>query len=446
MLLKRTSRSPIGDEMSDATQFPNIPYGAYLRREIPSANLELTQVGPGTPCGEYFRRFWQPVAFSHELKDLPVRIRILGEDLVVFRDRAGRVGLLQLHCSHRGVSLEYGLVSQRGIRCCYHGWLYDIDGRILETPGEPASSTLKDELCHGAYPVQECNGIVFAYMGPPGAIAPFPAYDTLNHANYFLAKFVIPCNWLQILDNGMDPVHAVFLHTRSSQVQFSDAYGLLGVFEWQESPLGMIYIASRRIGSNIWVRINDLILPNIIQVPPNWEDGTQEKLNDRPGATIWSVPIDDTHTMNVNMRQPEAGQGEMTWEAAAKSAFGELPDRPYEERQRVPADVDVFTGQRPTAIHALEHLGSTDLGVVKYRRLVRQGIEAVKAKRDPKGIIRDATDAIPTYCQNTVLKVPKAANEEAEEALLRQTGRRVAEGYYLARTPRHEAASPETTD
>ena len=96
----------------------------------------LSRVGPGTPCGEYLRRFWQPVAFADELQDLPRALRILGEDLVIFRDRAGRVGLLQLHCSHRGTSLEFGLVSERGIRCCYHGWLYDVDGTILETPSE----------------------------------------------------------------------------------------------------------------------------------------------------------------------------------------------------------------------------------------------------------------------------------------------------------------------
>lgn len=420
----------------------NTPFGAYLQRDVPGPNLELTQVGPGTPGGEYLRRFWQPVGFSHELKDLPVRIRILCEDLILFRDGSGRVGLLQLHCSHRGVSLEYGLVSDRGIRCCYHGWLYDIDGRILETPGEPASSPLKNEICHGAYPVHECNGIVFAYMGPPEAKPPFPKYDTLDYSGYFPVKFIIACNWLQILDNGMDPVHAVFLHTRSSKVQFSEAYGKLGVFEWQESPLGMVYIATRRIGPNVWVRINDLILPNIIQVPPNWEDGTQEKNNSRPGATIWSVPIDDTTTMNLNIRQPEAGQGQMTWEMAAKSAFGELPDRSYEERQRVPADVDVFIGQRPTAIHALEHLGTTDMGVARFRRLVRQGIEAVKANRDPKGVIREGADSVSTLCQNTVIKLPMADSEKAETELLRQTGRRVAEGYYRAQ----ETAARERTD
>src|SRR5512134_3602112 len=108
------------------------PFDGYARRETPAPDAELTHVGPGTPGGEYLRRFWHPVAFSHELRDLPHRVRILGEDLVLFRDCSGRTGLLKLHCCHRLASLEYGLVSERGIRCCYHGWLFDIDGRILE--------------------------------------------------------------------------------------------------------------------------------------------------------------------------------------------------------------------------------------------------------------------------------------------------------------------------
>src|SRR6185295_7297840 len=133
--------------------------------------------GPGTACGEYLRRFWQPVALSAELTDRPERVRVLGEDLVVFRDGRGQTGLLHLHCPHRGTSLEFGLVSARGIRCCYHGWLLDVDGAILETPAEPPYSTLRHRLHHGAYPTLEHQGLVFAYLGPPAARPEFPRYD-----------------------------------------------------------------------------------------------------------------------------------------------------------------------------------------------------------------------------------------------------------------------------
>ena len=151
--------------MATRAPFVNTKFSGYYHRDVPQENEELTHIGPGTPCGEYLRRFWQPMAYSDELTDLPKKLRILGEDLVVYRDFNGDVGLLELHCAHRGTSLEFGIVCQTGIMCCYHGWRFDKDGTILETPGEPASSTLKDRLFQGAYPVHESNGLIFAYMG-----------------------------------------------------------------------------------------------------------------------------------------------------------------------------------------------------------------------------------------------------------------------------------------
>ena len=141
-------------------------YAGYCLRDIPEEDPELTHTGPGTPMGEHLRHFWQPVCLSENLTDLPHAIRIMGEDLVAYRDKSGQVGVLHRHCSHRGTSLEYGIVSERGIRCCYHGWLFDADGTILVTPGEPPNSKLKDSFLHGAYPALEKGGLVFAYMGP----------------------------------------------------------------------------------------------------------------------------------------------------------------------------------------------------------------------------------------------------------------------------------------
>ena len=168
--------------MATRAPFLSTPFGGYYHRDIPQEDTELTRIGPGTPCGEYLRRFWQPVCFTDNLRDLPRRVTLLGEELVAFRDGRGAVGLLELHCPHRGTSLEFGLLSDRGIRCCYHGWLFDVDGSILETPGEPETSTLKDRLCHGAYPTHEYNGIVFAYLGPPDQPPPFPRYDSFSPA------------------------------------------------------------------------------------------------------------------------------------------------------------------------------------------------------------------------------------------------------------------------
>jgi len=126
--------------MATRAPFLTTPFGGYYHRDVPQEDTELTHIGPGTPCGEYLRRFWQPVCFTDDLRDLPRRVTLLGEELVAFRDGRGAVGLLELHCPHRGTSLEFGLLSDRGIRCCYHGWLFDVDGTILETPGEPETS------------------------------------------------------------------------------------------------------------------------------------------------------------------------------------------------------------------------------------------------------------------------------------------------------------------
>src|SRR5438445_779081 len=164
--------------MAARAPFLNTTYSAYHHRERPAEDEELTRVGPQTPCGEYLRRFWQPVILASELGNLPRRVRILSEDLVAYRDKSGSIGLLELHCPHRGTSLEFGLIGEKGIRCCYHGWLFGVDGTILETPGEPADSTLKDRLFHGAYPIHEAHGLVFAYMGPPAEQPPFPVDDT----------------------------------------------------------------------------------------------------------------------------------------------------------------------------------------------------------------------------------------------------------------------------
>ena len=161
------------------------------------------------------RRFWHPVAMSSQLGEVPVGIRILGEDLVVFRDLSGNVGLLHKHCAHRRASLEFGKIAEHGIKCCYHGWHFDVDGTILETPGEP-DSNIRHNICQGAYPTEEYHGLVFAYMGPPEEKPEFPFIDSMDIPDHDLVPYSIhsPCNWLQESENSMDPYHSVFLHGR----------------------------------------------------------------------------------------------------------------------------------------------------------------------------------------------------------------------------------------
>lgn len=409
-------------------------FGAYYHREVPEEDAELTHVGPGTPCGEYFRRFWQPICFSDELRDLPYRVKIMGEELVAFRDQSGAVGLLELHCPHRGTSLEFGLIDARGIRCCYHGWLFAADGTILETPGEPAESTLKDRLYHGAYPTHEYNGIVFAYLGPPDQQPPFPMYDSFSRPGYRLIpgrKYFYPCNWLQILENTMDPVHTAFLHTIVSGAVFTSEFGVLPELDFVETPVGMIYVATRRVGDNVWARMVENVLPNLQQVAPIWEDGREEHPFSGPMMSRWIVPQDNTNTMFVEFRHVSETEG-MTpgwWADRDIMLPGQLAAASHEEGQRHPGDFEAQVSQRPIAIHGLEHLSATDRGVSMFRNQIRRGIRAVRAGDDPAGLCHSAGTVIPTYCNDTIVRLPPAETAATDRQLMRETGRRLAEAY-----------------
>ncbi len=441
------------------------PFGGYYHRDVPQPDLELTQVGPGTPGGEYLRRFWHPVGLSAELLDLPRRIRVLGEDLVLFRDGEGRVGLLNLHCSHRGTSLEFAMVERRGIRCCYHGWAFDVDGRVLDIPGEPPESTLKDRLYHGAYPTHEYKGLIFAYMGPPDQRPPFPVLDTFEMPGYRVVasgpeddRYVYRCNWLQIKENAMDPLHRVFLHDleepRASldpfrpsasgapmstwltegmsrwESEFANVARDIRVMEWQETPIGMIYIYTRRAGEMVWVRIADFIPPNIHQFGVQ-DMAREEIIKQAPAMTHWTVPVDDTHTATFGLRYVKERQDRPLRDTRPGLRSSDSIDRPYAQRQREPGDFEAQESQRPIAVHALEHLASGDRGVVMVRNLLREGIRAVAQGGDPRRFVPTSGELIPTYAQNTILRIPPGESADAERELLREVGRKVARGEYL---------------
>jgi nitrite reductase/ring-hydroxylating ferredoxin subunit len=425
-------------------------YSGYHHRHVPQEDAELTHIGPDTPCGEYMRRFWHPVCYSDDLTDLPVRIKILGEELVVFRDGSGEVGLLELHCPHRGTSLEFGLVGQKGIRCCYHGWLFGCDGTILETPGEPAASTLKDKLFHGAYPVKEAHGLVFAYMGPPEEIPAFPTYDSFVRPGYRVIpgqKYLYPCNWLQILENTMDAIHTSFLHTIVSGAVFTDEFGVLPELDFMETPVGIIYIATRRIGDNIWSRSVENVLPNLQQVAPIWETGQQPLPFSGPMMSRWIVPIDDRNSMQIELRHISETPGIETpawWADRSVMLPGQMPPDTYEEAQRRPQDFEAQVSQRPIAIHGLEHIGATDRGVMMFRNQTRRGIRTVQAGRDPAGLCRDADMVIPTYCNDTVTRIAPDGDPAIDRQHMRETGRRLADGYLRDRPLlTHARRSPE---
>ncbi|HEY4339397.1 MAG TPA: Rieske 2Fe-2S domain-containing protein, partial [Steroidobacteraceae bacterium] len=209
--------------------------GSAYGRAPAQFNETLAQVGPGTPCGELLRRYWQPVALADTVHSVPRKVRILGEDLVLFRDRKGRAGLLYPRCMHRGTSLYYGRVEEDGIRCCYHGWLFDVEGRCLDQPCEPDHGRHRDSARQPWYPVQERYGLLFAYLGPPEKRPVLPVYDNLealgpgetlwrSYSGFGAtgddSLAVVPYSWLHMNDNVMDPFHVQVLHSTFSTVQF----------------------------------------------------------------------------------------------------------------------------------------------------------------------------------------------------------------------------------
>src|SRR5438093_4183443 len=179
----------------------------------------LTRVGPGTPAGDLFRRYWLPFAVANELTDEnPTKfVRLLGEDLVLFKDKSGNAGLIADHCVHRGASLLYGRVEERGIACAYHGWLYDTKGNCVETPAEPADSKFYLTVRIKAYPVQKFVGLYWAYLGPDPAPV-IPKFDVWVSQDGVRKVDVYPrldCNWFQAMENSVDPAHLQILHQNS---------------------------------------------------------------------------------------------------------------------------------------------------------------------------------------------------------------------------------------
>ena len=413
-----------------------VQYGGYLNEPIPEENTLLTHVEKGSKAGELLRRYWQPICISSEVGALPYRTRIFGEDLVVFRTKNNEVGIVDLHCSHRGASLEFGVCEKTGIRCCYHGWLFGVDGKILETPGDPPESTLKDRFYHGAYPAKEYKGLIFGYFGPPKDIPDFPIYDSYNYEGDELRPYSIhyPCNWLQVLENVMDPAHAVFLHTRISYSHFADAWGELPELDFLETPTGMIYVTTRRWKENVWVRSNDIILPNVAQVGHIWEDG-QKELKDfaRVGITRWTTPIDNQNCKIIGWRHfhPEVnplGIGNPDKCGVDKVDFvGQDGAGSYEDRQKMPGDFDAQVSQRPIALHSLEHLTYCDKGVVLLRRLLLRELKKLESGECPNlSTVSNSHGFISTYCHDTVVKIPQRS-EVNDDMLLKEIGLKVTD-------------------
>jgi phthalate 4,5-dioxygenase len=378
-------------------------------------NERITRVGPGTPAGALLRRYWQPAALADELAgNRPIKpIRLLGEDLVIFRDQQGRYGLLARACPHRGTDLAYGRLENGGLRCAFHGWLFDANGQCLETPAEPEDSNLCRQIRHGAYPVVERNGILFAYMGP-GEPPEFPHFDCFvapaSHA--FAFKGMIECNWLQSLEVGIDPAHTSFLHRFFHDEDPKQGYGKVfrDTSEDSEMPLtrimrefprpqieveptdfGFRVCTLRQISKkNMHVRVTNLVFPNAFVIPMSREMTISQ----------WHVPIDDRqhywYAIFTSFGAP-VDKDEMRRQ---RLALYELPDyRPRKNKRNdygfdpreqehetytgMGADINVHDqwaceSMGEIADRSNEHLGRSDKAISAYRRLLRSAIDAVE--------------------------------------------------------------------
>jgi len=397
-------------------------HGIALSKDVDD---EITRVGPGAPAGEYLRRYWHPVFLSKDLDEQPVAIKILDEELVIFRDKSGNLGLVHKHCPHRQASLEFGMCTDSGIQCCYHGWHFAANGSILDVPGQPekAADMIKQRVRLGAYPTHEYKGLIFAYMGPIESIPEFPVYDSFDFENMEMVPYKAPfaCNWLQVLDAIVDPIHTAFLHSNVSRVQFSEGFGEVGQMDFFERESWILGCNTRRVGDNVWLRINEVILPNFTQAGSAFTaDGTKEIFYGRSSFTRWVVPIDDETTICyawANFGERGDPQEYNTPEGPELIEQGEVFDRPYEQKQKFPADVEACEGMGPITIHNNENLTTSDIGVALMRRQIREQIRGLSAGKEPMHVSPSDTAPIPTYGGDTVLNISRKTKGD-ELALL----------------------------
>lgn len=383
-----------------------------MYKTTPEENEVLSRVGIGTPMGKLLRHYWWPVGFSDALKDKPTFIRVLGEDLVLFRDGKGNPGVLAAQCSHRRANLCLGSTEKEGLRCRYHGWLYDVTGKVLQTPGESSASNLKDTVKHLSYDVEELGGLVFTYLGPkPAPLLPRFHFLAAEGERDVLIQSFNDCNWLQCVENGIDPYHVSFLHGNVWAPMAKEPEKIW----FDETEWGCVYKAIRpgRKDGEFNYREHAIIMPNIASGGQADVSAGEELLDSKlPSVTCrWSVPVDDTHTMNLriffrsfhsNKTKPTRFAGLQPPNGVAKA----IPIEPYKEYReaeiptlgyRLPdtvneEDATMLDGLGPIVDRENENLSVVDGGIILLRNLYLKQIDLVKAGKDPKGVIRKAAD------------------------------------------------------
>ena len=379
----------------------------------------LVRVGPGKPAGELFRRYWQPALLASELaeRDGPaVRVRLLGEDLIAFRDTDGRIGLIDAYCAHRRAPLYFGRNEECGLRCVYHGWKFDADGNCVEAPSEPADSSLKDKVRITAYPTVESGDIIWAYLGPRDAMPPPPDYEWMRApaTHRHVSKTFEDCNYLQALEGGLDTAHSTFLHNNKmgdrNALRQRDGAPRLDV---ERTGYGYCYVSTRKADADgAYVRIYHYVMPaqqmrgSVTSDPGhNWPS----TLN----GHLW-VPIDDERTWVYNWLYGYDESVPITPEVAEESEkhYGRgkddmIPGTFFPKRNRAneylldrklqkttsytgiqgvnTQDFALQEGMGTIVDRSKEHLGASDRAIIQMRQLLLEATRDVEEGRAPKG-------------------------------------------------------------
>jgi nitrite reductase/ring-hydroxylating ferredoxin subunit len=395
----------------------------------------MTRVGPGTAAGTLLRRYWQPVALAEELAGpRPLKaVKLMGQELVLFRDENGQLGLLDRDCPHRGADLAFGRLEHGGLRCPFHGWLFDVKGTCLETPAEPAGSKLCTRIKQSAYPVVEKSGVVFAYLGE-GEPPAFPEFDCFvaPESHTFAFKGLWECNWLQALEVGIDPAHASFLHRFFEDEDTAESYGKqfrgasadseLAItkvlreydrpdIQVEPAPYGMRLTTLRKLSEEqTHVRVTNLVFPQAFVIPMSSEMTISQ----------WHVPVDDTHCYWYAIFTSFTGPVDKRQMREQRLATIELPrytsrrnkhnDYGYSVEEQLGAtytgmgtDINVHDqwaceSQGPIQDRTREHLGTTDKAIIAYRRLLVDAIERTQAG--------EAAPMLPTAGQTSTFTGP----------------------------------------
>jgi phthalate 4,5-dioxygenase len=371
-------------------------------------NELLTRSNAGTPMGDMMRRYWIPALLSEEIPAPdcpPVRVKLLGEDLVAFRDTQGRLGFIGERCAHRGTSLFFGRNEDCGLRCVYHGWKYDVDGSVLETPAEPGDSDFRKKLRHTAYPTHEANGVIYAYLGPREKMPIFPKYEWTEVPLDFtyVTKCLLECNYLQGLEGECDSSHLSFLHRAFTNERNQPLYknDTAPAYETEDTDFGVRLIATRNSDHQHYIRFSAFVMPVYGCVPAG------RPTNELEGYEIHTyVPADDTRCWryDIGFRRDRAVRDDEVrrrqqinpdYTKIRNARNNYLQDRQLQKTVNFTGIEDFLNhdacateSMEPIFDRSKEHLGASDKAVIAVRRVLLTAVKGLRQGEEPPHIVR----------------------------------------------------------